>query len=100
VNKNKIVLSSGFKKSLSRISSSLTKPQSIKFAKAIDNLKQILRSFPECYPVIQFEKHCEIPFRKAVIAKNYIVIYLYQYEKIYFIELFHTAQNWQQKLLN
>ena len=99
MNKIKIVLSSKFKNSLTRISSSLTEPRSFKLAKAIDNLKKIISTFPECYPIIQFEKHCEIPFRKAAIAKDYIVVYLYQQENIYFMDIFHTAQNWQSKLM-
>jgi hypothetical protein len=78
----------------------LTENQSLRLAKAIDNLKTIVAIFPECFLVIIFDKPCEIPFRKALIAKDFIVVYLYQQDKIYLIDLFSTAQDWKLKLLS
>ncbi len=99
MNKVHIVISSKFKKSYTKIIKNLTDNQSFRLAKALDNLKQILTVFPESFPVIIFDKHCEIPFRKAVIVKNFIVVYLYQKEKVYFIDIFHTTQNWKSRLM-
>jgi len=100
VNKNRIIVPAKFKQSLAHITANVSKQRSNQLAEAIDNLKKMLISFPESFPIIDFEIHVEIPFRKAVIAKDFIVIYLYQHEKIYFINIFHTAQNWKRKLIH
>ena len=99
MNKVRIVISDKFKESLRKITEDLTDNQSFRLAKAIDNLKKILSIFPESFPVIIFDKPCEIPFRKAVIVKKFIVVYLYQKEKVYFIDIFHATQNWKSRLM-
>jgi len=99
VNKIRIVISSKFKNSYKKIIENLTDNQSFRLAKAIDNLKTILSIFPESFPIIIFDKPCEIPFRKAVVAKKFIVVYLYQNKKVYFIDFFHSAQNWKSRLM-
>jgi len=62
VNKVRVVVSSKFKKSFKKISKGLTANQSLRLAKAIDNLKKILTVFPESFPIIIFDKSCDIPF--------------------------------------
>jgi hypothetical protein len=78
----------------------LSKANAVTLGRGIDKLIQLLSQFPESYPLLLYPKHIEVPCRKAVIAKKFIVIYLYQYEKVYVIDLFYTAENWLQKLLN
>jgi len=99
VNKVRVVVSSKFKNSFKKIANVLSANQALRLAKAIDNLKKILSLFPESFPVIIFARPCEIPFRKAVIAKDFIVVYLYQQEKVYLIDLFHAAQNWKSSFI-
>lgn len=99
MNKIRVVVSSKFKNSFKNIYKDLTSKQTLRLARAIDNLKKILSIFPESFPVIIFDKPCEIPFRKAVITKNFIVVYLYQQEKVFLIDLFHAAQNWKLKFM-
>ncbi len=99
MNKVRVVVSTKFNKSFRKISKDLTENQLLRLARAIDNLKKILTIFPESFPIIIFDRPCEIPFRKAVIAKNFIVVYLYQKEKILLIDLFHAAQNWKSRLM-
>lgn len=93
-----VIVSSTFKKSLAQICSSLTKKQSLKLAKSIDNLTLILKISPESFPIIQFEKHSELPFRKAVLSKDFIVVYLFQREKVYLVNIFPTSQSWQSNI--
>ncbi|UCE06916.1 MAG: hypothetical protein JSW07_02435 [bacterium] len=81
MNKDRIVVSTRFKKSFRKINEYLTDNQSFRFAKGIDNLKKVLSIFPESFSIVIFDKSCEILFRKAVIARNFIVVYLYQKEK-------------------
>jgi len=100
VSKIKIVVSPKFKSSLTKITSSLSQKRKIQLADAIDNLKTNLKLFPESYPVAEFDRFVEIPFRKAVISKDYIVVYFFQHEKIYFVDIFHTAQDWKRKLFH
>jgi hypothetical protein len=98
--KTLVVISDEFEKSFKRIIDNLSKASAVRLGRAIDKLIQILAYFPESFPLIIFPKPIEIPYRKAVIAKKFIVIYLYQFEKVYVIDFFYTAENWQQKLLN
>jgi addiction module RelE/StbE family toxin len=85
--KYKIDVSPQFQNSLKRIFSTLNKNQINRLADALDNLNQMLSIFPENFPIVQFEKDSEIPYRKAVIGKRYVVIYFFQYECIYLINL-------------
>jgi len=87
-----------FDASLNKFFNNLTQNQAIRLAKAIDNLNQILSIFPETYPLIQFNKYYEIPYRKAVIGKYYVVVYFFQQELIHLVDIFHSAENWKRKI--
>jgi hypothetical protein len=100
VNKFRIVVSAAFNKSFRKITEDLTENESVRLANAIDNLKKILSLFPESFPIINFEKPCEIPFRKSVVSKNFIIIYLFRKEKVFLINLFNTAQNWKSRIIS
>ena len=99
MNKYKIVVSPQFERSLNALLDKLNKNQAVRLAKAVDNLTQILAIFPESYPLVQFDRYYEIPYRKAVIGKYYIVVYFFQQEKVYLIDLFHAAQNWKSSFI-
>jgi len=96
--KHKIVVSPQFEKSLVAFLDQLNQNQAVRLAKAIDNLTQILPIFPESYPLVQFNKYYEIPYRKAVIGKYYIVVYFFQQEIIYLVNIFHSTENWKSKI--
>lgn len=100
MNKFRVVISEAFKKSFRKIIAESGENESEHLANAIDNLKNILSIFPESFPIIAFEKPCEIPFRKAVVSKNYIIIYLFQQGKVFLINLYSTTQNWKSKFMN
>ena len=98
MNKYKIVVSPQFGRSLSKFLNKLNQNQAVRLAKAVDNLNQILSIFPESYPLVQFNKYYEIPYRKAVIGKYYVVVYFFQQEIIYLVNIFHSAENWKSKI--
>jgi len=98
LNKYKIVVSPQFESSLSSFLDKLNQNQAVRLAKAVDNLNQILSIFPESYPKVQFERYYEIPYRKAVIGKYYIVVYFFQQEIVYLVNIFHSAENWKSKI--
>jgi len=98
LNKYKVVVSPHFERSLSSLLDKLGQNQAVRLAKAVDNLSQILAIFPESYPTVQFNKYYEIPYRKAVIGKYYIVVYFFQQEIIYLVNIFHSAENWKSKI--
>jgi len=96
----KIVVSPQFNKSLQTIFADLNPNQTLELAKAIDNLKQNISIFPESYPLVQFERYCEIPFRKPVIKKQYIVVYFFQQEKVFLVNFYYASENWKYKILH
>lgn len=98
MNKYKIAVSPQFEKSLSSILDKLIHNQAVRLAKAVDNLNQILSILPECYPLVQFDRYYEIPYRKAVVGKYYIVVYFFQQEIVYLVNIFHSAENWKSKV--
>ena len=100
VKKTEIVVSERFEKSFQNIIENLSTKQSIKLGRLIDNLIKMLSIFPESYQLLVSRKHCDLPLRKAVLTKRFIVIYIYQKEKIYLIDLFYATQNWENKLIH
>jgi len=95
----KIVVSDQFEKSYHRIIEDLSPKQAIKLGRLIKNLLKMLTIFPESYPLLVTKKQCEIPFRKATLTKKFILVYLYRQEKVYLIDIFNSAQDWEKKLI-
>lgn len=99
MNKIQIFVSDDFNSALTKILENLSFKQALGLTSLLDNLVQILTLFPETYPLIQFKKYCEIPFRKAVIDRHHIVVYFYQKYCIYFVNIFDTRTDWKERIL-
>lgn len=100
MNNVEVEISERFEQSFDNIIPTLSKNQGTKLGLSIDNLIKMLSVFPESYPLLLSRKSCDIPFRKIVLDKKFIVIYIYQFEKVYLIDIFYAAQNYENKLIH
>ena len=100
MNSVEVEITERFEQSFDHIIPILPKNLCTKLGRSIDNLMKMLSVFPESYPLLLSRKSCDIPFRKIVIDKKFIIIYIYQFEKVYLIDIFYAAQNYENKLIH